>query len=504
MTPIVDLSAILLYLSAASAAVVPRQDSANATTFDVTSGDKAKVKDAAPVAISIEFFAFPEYVQVLGNTAQCLKNLGDAAGAATRIRIGGTTQDRATYDPSSTAAVTYSVDDPADAPANLTYGPAFFELASHLSGPATIGLNRRLNDISNTIAAAQEAVERMDNLFAIELGNEPDLYTDDDPIANHQTWSPSLDAQIQVDWQRQIATALHRTSIIQAGVFLQPPAFSIAELGPLEQAAGSLGYVRSWADHAYPQSACGGATTDLESLQNHSGIVKFVGTFRGEVDAAEEVGEGRPLVFGETNSATCGGGGISGTYGAGLWIVDYVLQSVKLGYERLYFHHEGTIGNSPYSWWGRDQVFSPYYGAIFAASALNDAAYMTQLDASTSHLAIYTFHASNDTLLRAVILNTQYYPNTTTAASRPSETVVLTGLEDGESGEGKGKVKGKRLTARWSGLEVAYGESPTFGGQRFNGESCEAEGEEVWEEMDVAGGEVTIEVAASEAVLVYF
>ncbi|TYJ54511.1 hypothetical protein B9479_004835 [Cryptococcus floricola] len=498
MFPIVSLPAILLYLSAASAAVVPRQDSANATTFDVTSGDKAKVKDAAPVAISIEFFTFPEYVQVLGNTAQCLKNLGDAAGAATRIRIGGTTQDRATYDPSSTSAVTYSVDDPADAPANLTYGPAFFELASQLSGPTTIGLNRRLNDINNTIAAAQEAVEQMENLFAIELGNEPDLYTDDDPIANNQTWSPSLDAQIQVDWQSQISTTLNKTAIIQAGVFLQPPTFSIAELGPLEQSSGSLEYVRSWADHAYPQSACGDSTTDLESLQNHSSIVEFVMTFQGEVDAADELGEERPLVFGETNSATCGGGGISATYGAGLWIVDYVLQSVKLGYERLHFHH-GTIGNSPYSWWGRDQVFSPYYGAIFAASALNDAAYITQLDSSTSHLAIYTFHSSNDALLRAVILNTQYYPNTTTSA-RPSENVVLTGLEDGESG----KVKGKRLTATWSTSQVEFGESPTFGGQSFNGESCEAEGEEVWEEMDVAGGEVKIEVAASEAVLVYF
>ena len=42
--------------------------------------------------------------------------------------------------------------------------------------------------------------------------------------------------------------------------------------------------------------------------------------------------------------ATCGGGGISPTYGAALWIVDYVLQSALIGVDRLYFHH-GTIGN---------------------------------------------------------------------------------------------------------------------------------------------------------------
>ena len=44
------------------------------------------------------------------------------------------------------------------------------------------------------------------------------------------------------------------------------------------------------------------------------------------------------------DSATCGGGGISPTFGAALWIIDYVLQSALIGVDRLYFHH-GTIGN---------------------------------------------------------------------------------------------------------------------------------------------------------------
>ena len=43
-------------------------------------------------------------------------------------------------------------------------------------------------------------------------------------------------------------------------------------------------------------------------------------------------------------SATCGGGGISPTFGAGLWVLDYTLQSAVKGIERLYFH-QGTIGN---------------------------------------------------------------------------------------------------------------------------------------------------------------
>lgn len=163
------------------------------------------------------------------------------------------------------------------------------------------------------------------------------VYSSSDPIADGQSWTPALDAQIQVDWQKQVATSLNKKDIIQGGVFLQPPKFSIQELGPLEQSSGSIDYVKSWADHAYPQSACGDSTTNLEGLQNHTTIVNFVKGFEAEVTAAKSLGE-RPLFFGETNSATCGGGGISPTYGAALWIVDYVFQSVKLGYERLYFH----------------------------------------------------------------------------------------------------------------------------------------------------------------------
>lgn len=37
-------------------------------------------------------------------------------------------------------------------------------------------------------------------------------------------------------------------------------------------------------------------------------------------------------------TATCGGGGISPTFGAALWIMDYSLQAALNGVERLYFH----------------------------------------------------------------------------------------------------------------------------------------------------------------------
>lgn len=90
------------------------------------------------------------------------------------MRIGGTTQDRAQYDPTTSAYVVYTVASAADAPDSLTFGSSFMTLAGKYGGSAVIGLNRGKNNITNTIAAAKVAVSGMSNLLAIELGNEPE------------------------------------------------------------------------------------------------------------------------------------------------------------------------------------------------------------------------------------------------------------------------------------------------------------------------------------------
>lgn len=81
--------------------------------------------------------------------------------------------DRATYDSSQTESVNYTVSSPGDAPASLTYGSSFISLVGKYAGSAILGLNRRLNNLPNTIAAAKFAQANMSNLYSLELGNEP-------------------------------------------------------------------------------------------------------------------------------------------------------------------------------------------------------------------------------------------------------------------------------------------------------------------------------------------
>jgi hypothetical protein len=169
------------------AAIVQAVDAA--VTFAVpsrvgTGGYTYAPLDPAPVGISFEFFAFPSYFTNVTATNQCLSNWKELTGVWPPIRIGGTTQDRASFDSSSSAYVVYSVASPADAPMTLTFGPKFMTLAGTYPGSVVVGLNRGKNKIDNTIAAAKVAVAEVKNLLAIELGNEPECKQKHSPT-NH-------------------------------------------------------------------------------------------------------------------------------------------------------------------------------------------------------------------------------------------------------------------------------------------------------------------------------
>jgi hypothetical protein len=306
----------------------------------------------------------------------------------------------------------------------------------------------------------------------------------------------------QVHWQAAVANATGRTNIIQGGVRLQPQnGWSVAQLAPVEVSSGSIDLVRSFGEHSYPQSACGGSTTHLDVLMSHSGIVKYTKPFGAEAAVAH--GVGKPYFLSETNSATCGGGGISSTFGAALWIVDYVLQAMVDGVQALNFHH-GTVGNSPYDWWGAlldsqtgrwtNYTFAPYYGAVFVSAALAGADRVASLDDGTTPYAAYVVYDRQDKPLRAVLYNSEYYDGT--SATRPSHNFTLKGLK------AHGSLTAIRLTSHAATDKVEAGQNPSVAGLQFNNVTCKAQGKPAFEVVKVKCGSTQIQVMASEAVLV--
>ncbi|PYI11982.1 hypothetical protein BO78DRAFT_331927 [Aspergillus sclerotiicarbonarius CBS 121057] len=461
----------------------------NGLSFEIPSSAPANSSgqlDAAPVGVSFEFFAFPEYFQQLPLTNSCLGQLHDAMGAYSPIRIGGTTQDRATYNASLSSAVSYSVDSPDDAPETLTFGDSFMEIAAAYDGTVTVGLNRRLDNLSNTIAAAKIAKSKIANLYAIELGNEPNFFTSSDPIADGETWTAAADAASQVSWQASVSDALDETSFAQAGVFFGLGSFNVSNLAKKEEDTDSTQYVRSFCHHYYPQSA---STADLDKLISHTEIVEGVSEFQAQVVAAQDLS--KDFVFGETNSATGGGGGISPTFGAGLWILDYVMQATILGVKQLFFH-QGTIGNCPYCWWD-ESVNAPFYGAYTAALALSGASKIAELDTQDSRFAAYVFYDSSDQPIRVLLYNSEYY----TSGTRSSVNVTLSGIPSTST-----SVSAVRLTGDAATTIVGEG-AITVAGQTFANGTCELQGTKDTEKTDTAAGEATFTVQASEALLIY-
>ncbi|KAI1845537.1 hypothetical protein JX265_011646 [Neoarthrinium moseri] len=469
--------------------IVSAAAAVTAVTFAVpsaalTGGYQYAPLDPAPVGISFEFFAFPSYFTNVTATNQCLTNLQSLTGTWPPIRIGGTTQDRALYDAATSSYVVYTVASPADAPANLTFGSRFMALANTYKGSVVLGLNRGKNQISNTIAAAKVAVSEMTNLLAIELGNEPEYYPKDgQPIASG-AWSPAIDAASQNNWDILVGSAVNKKSIIQAGNSnASPPEWGAAELIATENSTVKE-YVKTYAHHNYP----GGSVT---SLMSHSNIATNLHVFDADVSAA--LGEGKPYVFGETNSVSGGGAaGVSPTFGAALWTLDYSLRATYSNISRTYFHH-GTVGNCQYCFWGRYSMGAPYYGAYAATALLAKASYLTALDTGTTNYAAYVTFDANKAPLRTMLYNSDYYSG---SGSRSNQSFVLTGLS-GSS------VRTKRLTAASALSRQDQGGVPKFGGQSFTDGTCVISGTETFETAVVSGGQATFTINASEALLVY-
>lgn len=91
---------------------------------------------------------WPSYMTNITPPMQCAERLSALYGQVAPIRVGGTTQDRATYDPDFDGYVSYANEDPLVAPMELTYGPKFWDLIRkssyrfHSAAPRLISIAR--------------------------------------------------------------------------------------------------------------------------------------------------------------------------------------------------------------------------------------------------------------------------------------------------------------------------------------------------------------------------
>ncbi|KAL6912444.1 hypothetical protein FSST1_010204 [Fusarium sambucinum] len=453
--------------------------------------------DVSPVGASFEFFMWPSYATNISLTLPCLDHFNKLYGKKIPIRIGGTTQDRATYDPLFKGYVSYKVDDPLDAPMSLTYGPKFFDLIKSYGTETILGLNRGLNNRTNTFSAASMAKAKAnEQLWALELGNEPDLFYKywQYPVAQ-APWNETQEAFDAADWAQDFINHWKSPLPILAGGGYAIP-FQIEPGWPnmpylINEAYNATvkGATKVYNGHLYAFSNA--SADDLDIEMSHQRTVDDLDLL--PISTAKSAG--RPYIIGET-----GFHGLDyemdATFGSAIQTVDKTLRALSIGTQRL-FYHQGTINQAFFNWWRSDQLNAVFYGAYFGALAVANGDHIVASDNGSDRYAQYIIYRKNKPY-KIVFVNTDYYSG---SGLRSTTTFTATGLKNG-------KAKALRMTGPSSETTIPLKQTnpslePNIGGQYFSNRDCSVRGNQKFEIFSIKEGKLVISLKASEALIIY-
>jgi hypothetical protein len=357
------------------------------------------------VSYSIEFSSFPDFAGNLSHpntfSNNLLDNLVSYTGIKPLIRVGGNTQDFAVFNKSLTSAIVGIVD-PAkspDYPTTITIGPAYFE--SYMTWPDTKfihGFDLGENSTStrqgllDSVPFACEALGS-GRLAYWELGNEPDLFKRS--FVRPPTWNEEDYVLEWLTWTRQIRQAMQATCpelATNASYQYYAPSFAGTGDNGLDPViAWEAGLDRDKdialiSSHNYISGANVPGVTLQGTLMNHSSTVQSIAKQLNSSSylaaLSDDLQPNLPFILGETNSLyNQGRPGLSNTFGAALWGVDFNLWCAANEIQRVHMH-QGT--NYRYqSWQPVDTNITskgtkaPYYGNIAVAAFLGN---LTSLD----------------------------------------------------------------------------------------------------------------------------
>jgi hypothetical protein len=259
-----------------------------------------------------------------GNLAAYLKTLGSSV-----IRIGGNTVDQTYWTSTGAAAPSWSI--ATITPADLS---ALATLAKASGWKVVLGVNLKHYDAA---AAANEAkyaaADLGSSLQAIEIGNEPNLYSQ---------YSGNT-AQFFTDFQAYVAAI--RAAVpgipIEGDDNAGAPNSSFQNAFVANEAGLAAPDIVELTGHNYPltSTTCGGNPT-IAQLLSTSSRDQENSVAQEAVTAAAKIGV--PAVLDEGNSVVCEGQqGVSDVFAAALWEIDDQLVTAREGVQGDYMH--GTV-----------------------------------------------------------------------------------------------------------------------------------------------------------------
>ncbi|KAH7326988.1 glycoside hydrolase family 79 protein [Rhexocercosporidium sp. MPI-PUGE-AT-0058] len=378
---------------------------ASSSTTTVVAVPSSPPPNASPpileafVSYSIEFAFFPDFA---GNSASpntfsnnLLNNLGNLTGTKPYIRVGGNTQDYALYNASLKAAVngTYNNARSPDYPTTIYIGPSFFD--SYNTFPDTkyvhgfnLGLGGKNSagwqTLLDTVPLACKSLGG-DKLLWWEYGNEPDLFsTSAQGPVRPTTWHESEYVAQWLNGTRAIKDQLEKycPELLGGGKYgYLAPSFAGTNnrLKPVltwQDGLNKDGDVKIFSSHNYIGGATQPGVTLQGTLMNHAKTALSVAS---QVNVLKNLSlpSSIPFILGETNSLyNQGKPGLSNSFGAALWGLDFNLYCAAVGIRRVHMHmgtdyryaawqpiatKKTSIGTKP-----------PYYGQVVAAAVIGE------------------------------------------------------------------------------------------------------------------------------------
>jgi Glycosyl hydrolase family 79 C-terminal beta domain len=335
------------------------------------------------VGVSFEYTTALNWTGLLGTgpnlpLAGLFENLGRTGLGAPVLRLGGGSQDEATWDPTHAGGHPRGV--------HIEVDEYFMQsLAAFLrisQSPLILGLNLASPDPSDARELMLAARSRLPNVMAYELGNEPDLYPTrryyDDSSGRTITARPSN--WDFFDWLREYR-ARANLLLDAADVRLAGPS-TCCEPSYLAGSGYALKKLRRQIGlltiHAYMGAACPGigpgdpGYLTARKLLSSKLFQREAYRISGVVGQARRYN--RRVRITETNSAACGGfDRVSNAFASSLWAADWFFGMAAVGASGADVHLDGIY--SPFFFrWSQEAGWSAYamplyYGLLLFTEA---------------------------------------------------------------------------------------------------------------------------------------
>ncbi|KAG6813049.1 hypothetical protein H0H92_014321 [Tricholoma furcatifolium] len=366
------------------------------------------------------------------------------------IRIGGNTQDFATYaetlpNGDAIAKEKTNLSNPTLTP-GVFFTKELLYIVSNISSLVNVkcsffaithespAVGIPFNDTNWRLQIVEQGQAILgDKLLGFQAGNEPDYYL----VHGHRS-SPYGPSEYFQDFSNLIATIQNNPGIPVKNMLLGP---SLAS-GPWSpEQVWATGYIDSFKDSlvaiTVEQYFGVGKAVDPQQafprFLSHQLALDMVSPYRNSSNLARQVG--KPFIMFETNTATCGGlPGISDSFGAALWAIDYGLTMAAANFSQSLWHLGGETPPASQSRFNQWTVGPIYYAALIAAEIFGKSNQVQVVDMTNNGLftpsyAIY----DNGILSKVALLNFMDDPSgghdvtgtvTVTGGSVPPEVYV--------------------------------------------------------------------------------